>query len=158
MDHQAFAQLLGNYGEFIGAFAVVSTLAYLALQIRQNTNASKASGYRNAKSQLNSINIAVGQSAELAELVDRALYSFDELDPTEKSRVSWIFLSWTNAWETLFEESRDSPGLNELWMAEERTMLVAFRMGGLWQWWRQNQYGGTTAFRDHMEQLMENAS
>ena len=35
MDHQAFAQLLGNYGEFIGAFAVVATLAYLALQIRQ---------------------------------------------------------------------------------------------------------------------------
>ena len=37
MDHQAFAQLLGNYGEFIGAIAVVVTLIYLALQIRQNT-------------------------------------------------------------------------------------------------------------------------
>ena len=39
MDHQAFAQLLGNYGEFIGAIAVVATLVYLALQIRQNTRA-----------------------------------------------------------------------------------------------------------------------
>ena len=37
MDHQAFAQLLGNYGEFVGAIAVVTTLAYLAYQIRQNT-------------------------------------------------------------------------------------------------------------------------
>ena len=27
MDHQAFAQLLGNYGEFVGAIAVVATLA-----------------------------------------------------------------------------------------------------------------------------------
>ena len=37
MDHQAFAQLLGNYGEFLGAVAVVATLAYLAVQVRQNT-------------------------------------------------------------------------------------------------------------------------
>ena len=30
MDHQALAQMLGNYGEFVGAIAVVATLAYLA--------------------------------------------------------------------------------------------------------------------------------
>lgn len=34
MDHQAFAQMLGNYGEFVGAIAVVATLAYLAIQVR----------------------------------------------------------------------------------------------------------------------------
>jgi len=33
------AQLLGNVGEFIGAIVIVITLIYLALQIRQNTNA-----------------------------------------------------------------------------------------------------------------------
>ena len=37
MDHQAFAQLLGNYGEFVGALLVVATLAYLARQITQNS-------------------------------------------------------------------------------------------------------------------------
>ena len=37
MDHQDFAQLLGNYGEFIGSIAVVFTLIYLAIQVRQNT-------------------------------------------------------------------------------------------------------------------------
>ena len=34
MDHQTFAQLLGNYGEFVGAIAVVVTLAYVAIQVR----------------------------------------------------------------------------------------------------------------------------
>jgi hypothetical protein len=29
MDHQAFAQLLGNYGEFLGSIAVVVTPIYL---------------------------------------------------------------------------------------------------------------------------------
>ena len=43
MDHLTFAQLLGNYGEFVGAIAVVVTLGYLAMQIRQNTSAVQSS-------------------------------------------------------------------------------------------------------------------
>jgi hypothetical protein len=42
MDHQTFAQLLGNYGEFVGAIAVVATLFYLALQVRHSKEATKA--------------------------------------------------------------------------------------------------------------------
>lgn len=45
MDHQAFAQMLGNYGEFFGAIAVVVTLGYLATQIRQNTRQMRAQAY-----------------------------------------------------------------------------------------------------------------
>jgi hypothetical protein len=42
MDHQAFAQLLGNYGEFVGAIAVVVTLFYLAVQVRHSKDATEA--------------------------------------------------------------------------------------------------------------------
>lgn len=35
MDLMSTAQLLGNFGEFIGAIAVVVTLIYLTLQVRQ---------------------------------------------------------------------------------------------------------------------------
>jgi len=38
MDHQTFAQLLGNYGEFVGAIAVVVTLGYLAVQVKHSKN------------------------------------------------------------------------------------------------------------------------
>lgn len=42
MDHQTFAQLLGNYGEFVGAIAVVITLIYLAIQVRHSKEATEA--------------------------------------------------------------------------------------------------------------------
>jgi hypothetical protein len=35
MDHLTFAQLLGSYGEFIGSIAILATLVYLAIQVRQ---------------------------------------------------------------------------------------------------------------------------
>lgn len=43
MDHQAFAQLLGNYGEFFGAIAVLLTLIYLAIQTRLTRKAAEES-------------------------------------------------------------------------------------------------------------------
>jgi hypothetical protein len=42
MDHQAFAQLLGNYGEFVGAIAVVVTLGYLTVQVRMSNKTQRA--------------------------------------------------------------------------------------------------------------------
>ena len=42
MDLMDTAQLLGNFGEFVAAIGVVATLAYLAVQIRQNTRATHA--------------------------------------------------------------------------------------------------------------------
>ena len=41
MDHQVFAQLLGNYGEFFGAIAVFGTLFYLATQVRHSRLATE---------------------------------------------------------------------------------------------------------------------
>lgn len=36
------SQLLGNFGEFLGAIAVVVTLIYLAAQVKHNTRAARA--------------------------------------------------------------------------------------------------------------------
>ena len=43
MDHIALSELLGNYGEFVGSIAVVITLIYLVIQVRQNSNSISGS-------------------------------------------------------------------------------------------------------------------
>ena len=43
MDHLTFAELLGNYGEFVGSIAVVATLLYLAVQVRYTKRELKRS-------------------------------------------------------------------------------------------------------------------
>jgi len=42
MDLMSAAQLLGNFGEFIGSIGVIVSLVYLAVQIRSNTRTTKA--------------------------------------------------------------------------------------------------------------------
>ena len=41
MDLMEIFQLLGNLGEFLGAFAVFATLLYLAVQVRDASRAAK---------------------------------------------------------------------------------------------------------------------
>ncbi|MEE8475850.1 MAG: hypothetical protein V3T01_10890 [Myxococcota bacterium] len=43
MSALEFSQLLGNYGEFVGAIAIVVTLVYLAIQVRQSSRMMRAS-------------------------------------------------------------------------------------------------------------------
>ena len=40
MDLMTTAQLLGNFGEFIGSVAIFVTLIYLAIQIRQSARSA----------------------------------------------------------------------------------------------------------------------
>ncbi len=71
MDHQTFAQLLGNYGEFFGAIAVVATLIYLAGQLRQNTRALRSSSYdAYSASAAHSMNFQGQHATDLAEIID----------------------------------------------------------------------------------------
>ena len=86
MDLMDTAQLLGNIGEFVGAIAVVATLFYLAIQVRQSkaaTEANTASLRENQKIALadsylrrndvmerSAVQLAL--SEELAEIVLRA--------------------------------------------------------------------------------------
>jgi len=71
MDHQAFAQLLGNYGEFFGAVAVVATLLYLGTQISQTNRISMATGSRDFQQQYTNFYRLIATDPEIRELVTR---------------------------------------------------------------------------------------
>ena len=96
MDHQAFAQLLGNYGEFFGAIAVVVTLIYLALQIRQNTNATKVGTSFALNQSLADINSALRSDAELAGIWLKGCEDLESLSAVEHVRFSSHLLTMLN--------------------------------------------------------------
>jgi len=105
MDHQAFAQLLGNYGEFVGAIAVVATLFYLAVQVRQGKVATEANtrtleesrrvalvdSYVRRLEAMDRAQIQLALSDQLADIVRRAeTDGVDSLTETERKRlVGW---------------------------------------------------------------------
>jgi hypothetical protein len=80
------AQLLGNFGEFFGAIAVVVTLVYLALQIRQNTRATLADSRQSVGQITTDMMLAICINGEFAEIWRRGLGDLSLLSVEERWR------------------------------------------------------------------------
>ena len=59
---------LGALGEFVAAIAVVITLIYLALQIRQNTRATHAASFHAITDSFNHVNVSLAQTPALTRI------------------------------------------------------------------------------------------
>ena len=78
--------------EIIGAIAVVMTLAYLAVQIRQNSSAIRSSNA--ATIHINTQNLAQApmMDRELGDIILRAINGEEELSPSEKLAANaWFY-------------------------------------------------------------------
>lgn len=86
MDHQTFAQLLGNYGEFFGSIAVFATLAYLAVQVRQNNVMQRWQAHIDRNVNLTAPLIQPG--SELPAISAKVNEADDTLEPFTRALIS----------------------------------------------------------------------
>jgi hypothetical protein len=112
MDHQVFAQLLGNYGEFFGSIAVFITLAYLSIQIRSSNKQAELESFRHNWDGLNRWCDSLSQSTERASIINRGRQSLDSLTEDERLVFLHIHLRLMNTLESWFHQitSTSPPG------------------------------------------------
>ena len=83
-------EAIGAIGEVAGAVAVIVTLAYLAVQIRANTAASKAEGVRSHRAAATSMNVALAQDGELARIFNTGMADLSKLNAEERTRFAFL--------------------------------------------------------------------
>ena len=103
MDQQAFAQLLGNYGEFVGAIAVVVTLIYLTLQIRQNTIALRMSTASEWLEKDYELVLPMIENRELAEVWVKGGDNLEELDEVDQQRIFFFERRAIMLWHHMYQ-------------------------------------------------------
>jgi len=127
MDHQAVAQLLGNYGEFVGAIAVVATLAYLATQVRHNTIAQIANSQHAVSESLRSMNLLLTQDRELLQVLNRGANDLAALEEEEVLVFTNYATSFLRAYEDAYSDYLRGILDETYWKAREGTWLRMFR-------------------------------
>lgn len=93
MDDLTFMELtsvLGNLGEFIGSVAVVATLIYLAIQVRQNSrqmqdnvNSLQVSAYQDLMSRISEMNRMAIENPDWAAVTRKAVANPEDLTEIE---------------------------------------------------------------------------
>lgn len=134
MDLQTTAQLLGNFGEFIGAIAVVVTLVYLAVQIKQSATSAVANAYQSWVSANVGINVAMSNAHQSKMILTG---NMDPTKLTEESAGGYIMLHLA-----MFQMGQATDYLyrsgsldRELWDAEMNRLAVILRTPAVSQMW-----------------------
>ena len=129
-------QDLGSIGELIAAVATLVTLAYLAIQIRQNTRALRASTFQEISSSMGIVSEAIATHPDLSQLIVKATDGIGNLTPEEKVRYNFIFLMTFRRLESVFVQGRLGslePGLTE---GFERSVIGTIARGPGQEWWK----------------------
>ena len=100
-------EAIGAVGEIIGASAVVISIVYLSVQIRQNSRVSKAVAIQSWATAAALEKSAIFSDPDLAALIVSASIADEDSDLKNKLRVHTYFTQLFNTFELLFFQRKN---------------------------------------------------
>jgi len=95
---------IGAIGEVLGAIAVVATLGYLAVQIRQNTERERLAQEFASNQYFNELRMLVASDADLADIEMRGVRNLSSLTDLERHRFDELATSWIWALQKAYRQ------------------------------------------------------
>ena len=144
---------LGNIGEFVGAIGVVTSLLYLAVQIRQNTRSVRASTHHASVVAGNAVQLAF-TGAEAAEITLQAGRAYADLTLDEKFRFTNLMRAFFSFEEDVYIQFREGLIDRAFWDARARVLSDVPTQPGIRDWWTRNCYAYTVGFQEAVAELL----
>ncbi|MEN8158577.1 MAG: hypothetical protein ABFS41_00740 [Myxococcota bacterium] len=129
---------LGQLGEFIGGIAVLLTLIYLAVQLRQGNQLNQSESIRALLREYNST-LAQIQDPTFTDLFRRGSKDFEGLSRHDQARVHvWLEqLLRTSFAGFALDPKSANPGIQLI----NGTLAILIRTPGFQEWWRRYHVG-----------------
>ena len=156
---------LGAFGEFVGAIAVVVTLVYLAMQIRQNTRAmaeaerlALAQTYQMRADALQNMLVQAAESEHIGPILTKLssvgypedVSSLDHLSTSERGRFRQWQIAQQTHWDNMFYQYQQG-FLDEEYYRDSFRERVR-RLAPIWK--ALGVTGSRRSFSEEMERIM----
>ena len=127
---------LGAIGELIGGAAVIVTLIYLAVQLRQNTKGIRAQSYYNVLSGKNALYRELGANKELFSTLVQGMVADPPLSSAiDGARTHLILYAFMNEFETTYLLYKADAVEEEIWLRDKAQMAGMIGFPGMRNWW-----------------------
>jgi hypothetical protein len=146
---------LGSLGEFVGSIAVLVTLIYLVLQIRQNTQSIRSQSRFSVLETLNA-DMRQVQSKEFQDL--QLAVTDGEASREEKNRWIFVLTGWLSHNEMLFYEIEDASLPKDFESTLRWRIFSLFSNPGASQVWQEMKGAFTPNFQEYVDELLASAS
>jgi hypothetical protein len=152
----ASLESLANLGEIIGAIAVVVSLIYLAIQVRQNTQAQRTENFSRALDRVAAMQATLSQDADTAVILSKGLVELSKLTHKERIRFTFGMYELFGAFEFMFLAAKDSAIPEEVWQRWSATVAWWLSYPGVQAWWAIKPAPFTGKFESYVKTLLEN--
>ena len=141
---------IGAVGEIIGALAVVLTLVYLSIQIKENTRISKSEAYRESTGNWNDV-FKIFLDAD-SELILNALKSYNSLESSQKLQFDLLMIALTTALESNLAQVEGEVADDVINEAVEDLFRRYFAYEGTLEWWQAGKGACAPSVRTWIDQ------
>lgn len=129
------ANLLGNFGEFVGSVAIVVTLVYLAIQVRKAQATAESESLRASESAASNWRTGLARNPQVAALFRRATENFESLSADEQMQANWLFSDLFWVWQGLVLRANQGVLDQQTYGLVEQNVRIFVQLAGVRQWW-----------------------
>ncbi|MEM9620900.1 MAG: hypothetical protein AAF993_04575 [Pseudomonadota bacterium] len=148
-------QDLGSLGELIAALATILTLIYLAIQVRQNTRALKASTFQSISSELIQNVQPVLMTPDMASIYAKSLNEPDSLSPAEVIKMQAMYMANFRRLESTFVQSELGSIDRAFVEGPELSLLAVINTQNGRAWWESANALFYPPFVKHVESQLD---
>ena len=151
MTLMEIAPLLGNFGEFFGAIAVVVSLVFVAYSVRHNTFALQQASHQSVLALLAKGDITLATNESFHRMVTIAETSPGDISEEEWSRFTRFVFHRMGVWEYLYLAKHKNALLVFQWLAFDPYFAELSCLPGYRRFWEENLSAFAPAFRAYLE-------
>jgi hypothetical protein len=148
-------QSLAYIGEIIGTVVVILSLVYLAVQVRQNTEAQRTENYARALERLAAFQSMLSTDSEISIIFSKGLANYSNLATQEKLRFNWVMYEAFGAFEFMFHAARKESIDDEIWSRWSDATAWYLTFPGVHTWWMSRPLPFTDSFSLFVDSLLK---
>ena len=145
-------QTLGSLGEFVGSIAVLITVLYLAVQIRQTGKATRQRSHSDILSRRQQLLRLITEDRDFIELWSKGS-AREELDSIDAQRFTTFALSLMSHLQDVYIQYQAGLITREVWEAEQTVVATTLTQPGFRDWWAHGKQFFTPSFIEMVESI-----
>ena len=126
---------LGAVGELVGAAAVVLTLGYLAVQIRQSSKSSRQQSYHDLVTRRSDFFNKMVESNDVTAIFLAGVRG-DSMNEIEAQRFTSSMLNYVSHFQDVYLQRKSGLIEESVWLAERQFLAAAVALPGFAAWWQ----------------------
>ena len=144
-------EALGNLGDFVGGIAVIATLVYLAMQVRQNTQLLRANAL-SASSAVNvSFNHLLGSNPAAARVFQVGIESFASLSEEDQRQFLNLLRGLVTSYEHMFQQYERGMFDEDVWHHRRGSLRRMLSLPHLEVWWEHRKDAFDSSFVEELD-------